>query len=281
MNRNKLEVKHIVLIVLLLLTIFLAIFNLLVDDNRKLTPVEIVIKDAVVVVQKVIYSPFRYLDHTVHKYKGFQSVYKENENLRKEIDKYSLLKGQYDELKKENEALKELLKINQSLSEYTYLNATVVNRNVGYWYNSITIDKGSHHGVTEDMAVINSHGLVGKITKVTNFSSEVKLITTDDLNSKISVGIDIGGKVIHGLLSGYDNINKLLIIDGVVENAAFNKGNMVYTTGFGGIFPSGIIVGTVDNTIEDQYGLSKNILVKSDVDFNDLYFVTILKRKVD
>ncbi len=280
MGKNKLELKHIVLIILIILTIFLAIFTLLVDDNRKLSPLEKVLKDGVILVQRVIYAPFLYIDSKIDKYNDMQKVYKENEQLKQEIYKYELINGQNKELKKEIAALKDLLKIDKTLTEYTYLNATVTTRNVGYWYNSITIDKGTYHGVDQDMIVINSHGLVGKIIKATNFTSEVKLITTDDLNSKISAGIEINNKFIHGLISGYDYQKQLLIMDGVVENnITINKGNKVYTTGLGGIYPSGILIGQVEDIQFDQYGLSKNVLIKSEVDFNNLYFVTILKRK--
>ncbi|MGI6325252.1 MAG: rod shape-determining protein MreC [Bacilli bacterium] len=279
MDRFKLELKHIVLIILLILTIFLAIFTMLVDDDRKLTPVEQVIKDGVILIQKAIYSPFLYIDRQITKFKKFNDVYKENEQLKANINQYNLIKSENDELKRQIEALKKLLDIDKTLTEYTYLNATVINRNIGYWYNSITIDKGSYHGISKDMIVINHHGLVGKVIKTTNFTSEVKLITTNDLYSKISVGIEVNGRTIHGLISGYDSERQLLIMDGVVENVMVTKDALVYTTGLGGIFPSGILVGRVVETAYDEYGLSKNILVESEVDFNNLYFVTILKRK--
>jgi len=279
MNNNKLEVKHIVLIILLILTIFLALFTILVDDDRVLTPIEKMIKDGVILMQRVIYSPFLYVDNKIDKYKDIQNIYKENKQLKHKIDKYELINSENVELKKEINALKSLLDIDKTLTDYTYLNATIINRNIGYWYNTITINKGSYHGVIEDMAVINNKGLIGKIIKTTNFTSEVKLITTDDLNSKISAGVNINDRTIHGLISGYNYEKKLLIMDGLVEKTTFTKGSLVYTTGLGGVFPSGILIGRIEETEYDQYGLSKDILIKSDVDFNNLYFVTILKRK--
>ena len=67
-----------------------------------------------------------------------------------------------------------------TLSEYTYLNATVVNRNIGYWYNTITIDKGKYNGVEVDMVVVNNDGLIGKVVSTTTFTSDIKLLTTSD-----------------------------------------------------------------------------------------------------
>jgi len=279
MNNSKLEIKHIILIIMLILTIFLALFTVLVDDNRKLTPIEKIIKDGVIFIQRIIYSPFIYIDTRIDKYIDMQNVYKENKELKANIEKYELIKNENLLLKKEINELKMLTNIEHTLIDYTYLNATVINRNIGYWYNSITINKGSFHGVSEDMAVITNRGLIGKIIKTSIFNSEVKLITNDDLNSKISAGININDRTIHGLISGYNYDKNLLIMDGIVENADFTQGLSVYTTGFGGIFPRGILIGKIEEIEYDKYGLSKRNLIKSEVDFNNLSFVTILRRK--
>ena len=72
------------------------------------------------------------------------------------------------------------------------MNASVISRNVGYWFNTITINKGSHSGVEKDMVVINSKGLIGRVIKTTSFTSDVRLITTSDTNNKISVHVSNG-----------------------------------------------------------------------------------------
>ncbi|MDD4036423.1 MAG: rod shape-determining protein MreC [Bacilli bacterium] len=278
MRNIKLEAKHIILIILLLLAILLAAFSYLISDDRKLTPVEEIIKDTVVTIQKTVYYPFRYIDSKIDMYKDLKKVYKENKSLKEDISKYNLLKSENKTLKRELEYLKNILELETTLSEYDYLHATVVNRNVGYWYNTITINKGSHHGVEKDMAVINNNGLIGKVIKTTNFTSEIKLITTNDTTSKISVGIENDDNIIHGLLEGYDSTNNLLIVEGITTNE-FEKGDSVVTTGLGGIFPAGILVGYVEGTVNDEYGLTKNIRIRSEVDFNNIYFVTILRRR--
>ena len=68
------------------------------------------------------------------------------------------------------------------------------------------------------MVVINNKGLIGKVIKTTNFTSEIKLITTNDATTKISVGIDHNDNIIHGLLNGYDYKNNLLIVEGITNN---------------------------------------------------------------
>lgn len=278
MRNIKLEAKHIVLIILLIIAILLATFSYLVSDNRKLTPIEEIVKDTVTTIQKVVYYPFRYIDDKIDMYKDLKNVYKENKKLKENIKKYNLIKEENKNLKRELEYLKNILELEPTLSEYDYLHASVINRNVGYWYNTITINKGSYHGVEKDMVVINNKGLIGKVIKITNFTSEIKLITTNDATTKISVGIDHNDNIVHGLLNGYDYKNNLLIVEGITNNE-FEKGDSVITTGLGGIFPAGILVGYVEETINDEYGLTNNIMVRSEVDFNNIYFVTILRRK--
>lgn len=278
MRNIKLEAKHIVLIILLIIAILLATFSYLVSDNRKLTPIEEIVKDTVTTIQKVVYYPFRYIDDKIDMYKDLKNVYKKNKKLKENIKKYNLIKEENKNLKRELEYLKNILELEPTLSEYDYLHASVINRNVGYWYNTITINKGSYHGVEKDMVVINNKGLIGKVIKITNFTSEIKLITTNDATTKISVGIDHNDNIVHGLLNGYDYKNNLLIVEGITNNE-FEKGDSVITTGLGGIFPAGILVGYVEETINDEYGLTNNIMVRSEVDFNNIYFVTILRRK--
>ena len=172
-----------------------------------------------------------------------------------------------------------MLHLNKTLSEQSYLNATVINRNIDYWYNSMTIDKGSKNGVEKGMAVVTSEGLIGKIEKTTNFNSTIKLITADDTNNRISVKIKTKGKYVYGLMSGYDAKKGLFIVDGISDSTEIEKNSIVTTTGLADTFPSGIILGKVDSISSDNFDLAKTVNVKSDIDFNGISYVTILKRE--
>ena len=142
----------------------------------------------------------------------------------------------------------------------------------------LTIDKGSHNGIKEGMVVINSTGLIGKITNVSTFSSDVKLITTNDTNNKISVTITNGDTKLTGIINGYDYKKGLLTVEGISNTATVNNGDFVYTSGLGGVFPSGILIGKVEGITTDVYDLSKIINVKPSAKFDDINFVTVLKR---
>ena len=81
-------------------------------------------------------------------------------------------------LKEDNEELKKLNNINLSISDFDFINGTVIERNREYWFNTLTINKGTTDGVDIDMAVIDSNGLIGRISMVTKNTSTIKLITT-------------------------------------------------------------------------------------------------------
>ncbi|MFA7515236.1 MAG: rod shape-determining protein MreC [Bacilli bacterium] len=276
---RKLEIKYIYLIILLLSIIGLGVFSLLINDKRELTFLEKALKDSGLAVYKVIYLPFNFVSDKMAQYREIETVYKENKLLKAKVNRYHLLQATNNQLNRDLQALKEILHLNNTLTEYELINATVISRNVGYWYNNVTINKGSRHGVKNDMAVITNQGLVGKIIKTSYYNSDIKLITNDDLNSMISVGIEVDNRLIQGLLRGYNRSNNYLIIEGVVENVTFLKGGQVVTTGLGGVFPSGILVGTVMGAKDDEYGLTKKVMIKPAVDFNNLSFVSIVKRK--
>ena len=172
--------------------------------------------------------------------------------------------------------MKDLLNLNSTLVENSYLNASVINRNLDFFSNTLTIDKGENNGVEIGLAVVTGKGLIGRVINTSYFNSTVKLLTSDDINNKISVKIKNGDNYIYGILSGYKD--GYLIIEGIDTNKEIIKDSIVTTTGLGGIFPSGIYVGKVSSITKDNFDLSTTVLVKSDVDFDDINFVTILKR---
>ncbi len=180
-------------------------------------------------------------------------------------------------LEEEIDALKKLTNISNVLTDFNYLNATVIERNREYWFNSITVNKGSSDGIKENMAVVDADGLIGKIVNVRKYTSDIKLITTNDVNSKISVVIK-GINDIYGITKGYDSENNLLriIID---KNENISIGTIVETTGMGGVFPKGILIGKVDKIIKDNDNVGNIVLVKLSSEIKDLRYVSILQRK--
>ena len=129
------------------------------------------------------------------------------------------------------------------------------------------------------MAIINKDGLIGRISKVNKLMSEIKLITTNDVNSKISVVIENGDENVYGIMSGYDSNNNELLITLTTKNIDIKNDSLVKTTGLGGVFPSGIIVGSVVTSKSDNYDVGKIVLVRPIATIDDIRYVSVLKRE--
>ena len=279
MRKRNLKTKHILLVIIIVIIIILAIFSFTLKEDRQLNKFESLIKDTVTGVTKVISYPFKWVFNKVDDYKELVDIREKYQALLPEVDRIDSLNAENIELRKQLEAMKEELDIEYTINDYEFLNATVISRNISYWYNTITIDKGSYNGVEVDMVVVNSDGLIGKIVSTTTFTSEVKLLTTSATNNKISVAISSNNKKLYGIISKFNYTNNYLEVEGISNTESVSIGDYVYTSGLGGVFPSGILIGKVAEISTDEYDLAKIINVSPIADFDDINYVAILKRK--
>lgn len=279
LKKRDIPKKYVIIFIIVLIIIIFVIFSLTLKEDRKLNKVESFIKDALVYTEKIISYPVRFVSDKIDSYSELKSTNEDNDILETSIDRITSIETENIELRRELEKLKEELGIEYTLSNYEYLNATVISRNVGFWYNTITIDKGTYNGVEKDMVVINAKGLIGKVIKTSTFTSDIRLLTTSDTNNKISVHISNGDYNLYGLINSYDYSDNYLEVEGISNTKDVKIGDYVYTSGLGGIFPSGILIGTVSEISTDSYDLAKIIKVTPSVDFTDINYVSILKRK--
>ena len=281
MKRKNINIKFFVISIIILFLILMAITAHSLDDEKELNFFEKTIKDSVTFVEKILYAPIGFVKEKVEMFSETKDLYKKYTKLKEKVEKTDLYYAQIEELQKEVTELKSTLELNSTLSEYSYVNATVVNRNVGYWYNTFVIDKGSKNGIKEGDAVITNKGLIGKIINVSNFSSTVKLLTSDEISNKISIKISSDDDKYYGLLIGYDVNNNTYKIEGITNSDEIDEGDMVTTTGLTDYFPSGILIGYVSKVVKDEYDLNSIIEVTPSVNFNNVSIVTILNRKAE
>lgn len=279
MKKKSMNLKYIILSIIVIFIVLIGITANTLDDKKDLNFFEKAIKDTTTLVQKVVYSPIKFVKEKIEVFTETKNLYKKYTKLKEKVEKTDLYYSQIEELQSEVTELKNVLKLNATLSEYTYVNATVVNRNMGYWYNNLTIDKGSKNGIKEGDAVITSNGLIGKIVNVSNFSSTVKLLTSDEISNKISVKVKSNNKNLYGLLVGYNRDSDIYELEGITDSKDIKEGDTVTTTGLTDYFPSGIIIGKVKKVVKDEYDLNSIVEVKPTVDFKNISIVTVLNRK--
>ena len=274
------KLKYIIIIVILF-GFLLGLTSSTIKDDRDLNFFEKAIKDTGVFIQKIFYSPIKLVKEKIEVFNEKEDIYKKYTELKNKLEKTDIYYSQIEELQKEVAELKSTLDLNATISEYTYINATVVNRNITYWYNYLTIDKGSKNGVKKGDAVITNKGLIGKVANVSNFSSTVKLLTSDEISRKISVKVQTGDSFQYGLLIGYDKDKNVYKLEGITDSSKIKIGNIVTTTGLTDYFPSGILIGNVSNIVKDEYDLNSIVEVTPSVDFANFSIVTILNRKLE
>lgn len=279
MKKNKITPKYIIISLIILVFIIIAIFSFTLKEDRQLNKFESLIKDSVTSIEKIITYPFRFVINKIDDYQTLINIREKYHSLLPEVSRIDSLKAENIELRNQLEAMKKELSIDYTLNEYSYLNATIIHRNVSSWYNTITVDKGTYNGVLVDMVVVNSQGLIGKVVSTTTFTSDIRLITTKETDNKISITISNGSNKVNGLIKNYNYNTKYLEVEGVSNTETINIGDYVYTSGLGEIFPSGILIGTVADISTDEYDLSKIIDVTPIADFDDINYVAILKRK--
>jgi len=277
-NKKMVKIKYILIAFLAVILIFVSI--IFIKDERKLNFIEKATKDGILFIGNIVLTPANFIKDKIVEYNEKDDLYNKYIELENKVNSYNTLLAEKKELEYEIEELKQVLEINNLLSEKKVMNAVVVNRNLDYWHDTITIDKGSHDGVEEGMPVVVNEGLVGKITSVSNFNSTVKLMTSPT-NSKISIKIENGEEYVYGLLTCYDAKNNLYKIEGISHTINVSEGSLVTTTGLGDIFPSGLVIGHVKSAKADNYDLAQIIEVKPSVDFDYFSVVTIIKRNVD
>lgn len=278
-NKKRFDKRYLLILAVVAIALVLVVLATSLKENRDLNPIEKVTKDVGTVVLKVVSAPFNFISDTIDSIVEKNDLYDKYKELKNKEEQVDAIISQNDNLRNEVNKLKETLDLNSILSDKVYMNATVVTRNIGYWYDEITIDKGSKNGIEKGMAVVNPKGLIGQITKASNYSSTVKLLSNENMSDKISVKIKVNDGYVYGLISQYDSKTNTYTVEGISENVDINKNADVVTTGMGTIFPSGLMVGKVEKVTTDNFDLSKVVEVKAAVNFDDLDYVTVLKRK--
>lgn len=177
-------------------------------------------------------------------------------------------------LEKENERLRDLLKLRDKYPEYKTVAASVIAKESGNYSRFITIDKGKESGIEVNKAVISQDGLVGLVFEVGNGWAKIQTI----LDPSTSVGCKITRtgdiSVSEGDISLINQgLLKMLYISG---GFTILEGDIVETSGLGEIYPQGIAIGRIKEIKVEESTDSQYALITPIVDFSDLYEVLVI-----
>ena len=180
----------------------------------------------------------------------------------------------YNSLDNDLKELKELLDLNILHNELDLINTTVISKNRNYYFNSITLDKGKNDGVVENLAVIDSLGMIGIIKKASDNFSEVNLFNSRKMSVKIPV--NIGSE--FGIIDKYDDKENMLIVIGVKNIDNVHIDDKVVTSSLSMNYPEGILIGNVNNIKKDNFGIKKFIYIKLASDIEKVKYAVVVKK---
>lgn len=270
--------KRLILL-LVSIIVLVALIGYSLKDRQQLTWPEQFIKDSAGWVQSAIHQPAQYVAGFFENIGDLKNTYQENKQLKAQLEKYMVLETELQDVKKENKELKEILNKQESLRDFTSIQATIIARNPDHWHEYITINKGSIHGIKDNMAVITSKGLIGKIKSTSQFTSTVQLLSALDRKNRISALIQ-GKEEVYGLVEGYDEEKEALLLKRIPSKANVEVNSNVITSGLGGVFPKGLVIGKVIEVVPDEYGLTQMAYIKPSAKFYDINHVVVVKREM-
>ncbi len=198
----------------------------------------------------------------------------QNKLLQEEIDSMKTDNEEAVRIKKENDSLRELLEIKKDTYKEKARAALVIAKDAGNWFNVFTVNKGTSDDVTENCAVINNKGLIGRVANASANSANV--VTIIDPNHSVSGMISRTGDLVQidgNLELMEDGLCKMTIIS---EDTEIMIGDTVETSGVGGIYHRGIMIGIVKEFRNNEEGTGQYAVVEPYVDFQHIYEVLIV-----
>ena len=203
-------------------------------------------------------------------------IEKENRELKEQNAELMNQMVEYHDLLEQNEQLKKMLEIKELHSDFDPEIASVISRDPNEMFGSFTINKGNLHGIKNNDPVITAAGLVGKVIDVGLISAKVVPITSPELKVSCYEVRDRSVGVLTGDASLYrQGLSKMEHLDREVD---ISKGNIIVTAGISGIFPQGLVIGTVEEVKIENHGMSAYAIIKPAADVNSVKEVVVIKK---
>ncbi len=212
-----------------------------------------------------------FLDRFVHAEENYLKVQELQEELREANKKLV----DYERIKRENEQFREFLQLKETNPDYDFATATVIGRDSTNRFASFTIDKGSLDGIEAADPVITADGLVGIVWEVGLTYSHVRTV----LDIAVEVGVyDIATRD-SGIVTGDISLSSegLCQLKYLPKESGIASGNLIVTSGIGGVFPKDYPVGTVKSIEVDKSGLSLVAVIEPTADIFDVTEVLVIK----
>ncbi|MGN0650520.1 MAG: rod shape-determining protein MreC [Oscillospiraceae bacterium] len=199
----------------------------------------------------------------------------QNDELREKLSEMYGRTMDYDEVAAENARLREMLGIKERNPSFIFTEpCDITSRTAGDIYGSFTINRGSRDGISINDTVISTVGLVGRVSELGAGYATVSTILSPQMNVGVTTVRTKTTGVIENDLESAEN--GMCLMSNILKDADIAVGDVIVTSGQSGLFPSGIIVGTVKEVFDDANGLSKHALIEPTEDCFDVTSVFVV-----
>lgn len=274
--KNKLTVA----IVLLSVTFLILISQSIKRENVSL--VENGIGYSFNSIQGVFYNLGSNIKYSLGFIFNYSTVKSENEQLAKRNDELENKLVEYDSIKSENDRLRSMVNFKDSNSSYSYIGCDIIGKSGSGYLDQFIINKGTNDGIAKNMIAVTGEGLVGQVTSVSSNWALVQSLSNENL--AVSAMVESTNEN-SGILKGYKSTGSTLLTKLYYLPADSNvaEGDVILTSGLGGLYPKGIRIGKVLNVEEDKGKVMKTALVQPYVDFNKIQelFIVVPQNKID
>ncbi len=206
---------------------------------------------------------------------NISSLEQENQELKDENSKLQEQVRELEVLKSENNTLKEYLNLKNKYADYTTVPGYVIARTYSNYDKIVTINVGSDDGIEENMPVISEQGLVGMVMSVTKSTAKVQTII--DTASTVSANVTASNEsmLVKGTISNTEELRA----SSISTESTILQGDEIVTSGLGGIYPKGILIGTVGSVVNTKNEVDRYATIKTATDFSTLSEILVITSK--
>ncbi|WP_378953136.1 rod shape-determining protein MreC [Pelosinus sp. sgz500959] len=265
--------KKAVILLVAVLTVFL-LAGSQAQGKYKITFMEEVITTVLAPIQSVFSNVgfhFRKIGLSTGE---LMTAYRDNQALKAENEEIRQNNLNVTEIMAENVRLRSMLDYKKVANQFDLVTAAVVARDLGTWNHTIIINRGTADGITKDMPVVTPQGLVGSVVNVYNNVAKVQLIL--DPRSAVGTLVQRPESRVVAIVEGSSASPLSPRMVNIARDADIIKSDKLITSGFGGIYPKGLLIGEVTDIVNEEGGLLKYASIKPSVDFDRLEEVFII-----
>ncbi|MCR5150527.1 MAG: rod shape-determining protein MreC [Clostridiales bacterium] len=233
-------------------------------------------------VTGIVFSPAARLASAVSRglkslpisFKSSSALQKEIDSLNDKIDFLNEKLVDYEQVKHQNELYKQFLELKEENPQFKFVPSTIIGKNSSELYSDFILNKGTSSGIKADMPVIYGRYLVGVVGNSSLTQCTVKTLFSSEMN----VGAyEVRTREIGYVTSSVEYAEKgLCCMPGLSSSTAVATNGMVCTSGIGGVYPEGLVIGTIADIIDGTADVSSTALISPGVDIASLTDVFVI-----